>query len=608
MGAEQSSQRSSAPAEATLQKTCYYELLSVERTATDDELKKAYRRKALELHPDRNINDVANATRKFAEVQTAYEILSDPQERAWYDSHRDDILRGDSGATGGDEEGRGAGPRYYNNVRLTPAEDLYRLMGRFSTSVPFDDSPYGFFGILEATFAQLALEEEAAFSWDSTRNAQDLPFYHPFGSAGEDYDAVAKPFYKDWSNFATTKSFSWKDRHRLSDAPDRQVRRIMEKENKKAREQGIREFNDAVRSLVAFVRKRDPRYIPNMQSEAERQQVLRDSANAQAQRQRAANQERRRQQQEQAGYVEPGHRAGENVEDVSSSGEEEEEQMGEVVEEIECVVCDKTFKSEKQFEAHEKSRKHVKAVQTLKWQMRKENKAFNLDEHELLPPRESNEAGGKKAKKAKKVKKEEATEEEEEEDGDETKDKATDDDRSDSNDEYAPRHVVESRFKVADEEEEEEEEDSDNEFAARMKKLSLKKQKKKKKQMKQMGFFDEEEEEEQEEKEDEEDEEKEEKHEAKAVKEDKVEEDKVEDKKETDEKEDSEPTAKMGKAKARREKRAAIQAAAAAAAGENEGVVACTMCRKTFSSNTKLHQHLRADHTAAPKGKGKKKR
>ncbi|EPE03649.1 c2h2 finger domain containing protein [Ophiostoma piceae UAMH 11346] len=606
MGAEQSSQRSSAPAEATPQKTCYYELLSVERTATDDELKKAYRRKALELHPDRNISDVANATRKFAEVQTAYEILSDPQERAWYDSHRDDILRGDSGAAGGDEEGGGAGPRYYNNVRLTPAEDLYQLMGRFSTSVPFDDSPYGFFGILEATFAQLALEEEAAFSWDTTRNSQELPFYHPFGSAGEDYDAVAKPFYKDWSNFVTTKSFSWKDKYRLSDAPDRQVRRMMEKENKKSREQGIREFNDAVRSLVAFVRKRDPRYIPNTQSEAERQQVLRDSANAQAQRQRAANQERRRQQQEQAGYVEPGYRAEEKLEDVSSS-EEEEEEKDEVVEEIECVVCDKTFKSEKQFEAHEKSRKHVKAVQTLKWQMRKENKAFNLDEHELLPPRESNEAGGKKGKKNKKAKKEEAdededaeVEDEEEEDGHETKAKATDDEESESNDEYAPRHVVESRFKVVDEEEEEEEEeDSDNEFAARMKKLSLKKQKKKKKQMKQMGLFDDEKAEEEEEEEEEE----------KPEAEQKVsKEEKVEEKKETEEKEDSEPNAKMGKAKARREKRAAIQAAAAAAAGENEGVVACTMCRKTFSSNTKLHQHLRTDHTAAPKGKGKKKR
>jgi DnaJ family protein A protein 5 len=63
-------------------------------TQTDrDRIKKAYRKKALELHPDRNYGNVENATKKFAEVQSAYEILSDPQERAWYDSHRDAILR-----------------------------------------------------------------------------------------------------------------------------------------------------------------------------------------------------------------------------------------------------------------------------------------------------------------------------------------------------------------------------------------------------------------------------------------------------------------------------------------------------------------------------------
>ncbi len=65
------------------------------RSLTVGRIRRAYKRKALELHPDRNFNDVENATKKFAEVQTAYEILSDPQERAWYDSHRDAILGGE---------------------------------------------------------------------------------------------------------------------------------------------------------------------------------------------------------------------------------------------------------------------------------------------------------------------------------------------------------------------------------------------------------------------------------------------------------------------------------------------------------------------------------
>lgn len=47
---------------------------------TESRIKKAYKRKALELHPDRNYNDTERATKLFAEVQAAYEILSDPQE------------------------------------------------------------------------------------------------------------------------------------------------------------------------------------------------------------------------------------------------------------------------------------------------------------------------------------------------------------------------------------------------------------------------------------------------------------------------------------------------------------------------------------------------
>jgi DnaJ homolog subfamily A member 5 len=83
-------------------------------------IKKAYRKKALELHPDRNFGDVEAATTKFAEVQSAYEVLSDPQERAWYDSHRDSILRGDSGP---------AEDHFEHNVRLTSAADIVNLIG-----------------------------------------------------------------------------------------------------------------------------------------------------------------------------------------------------------------------------------------------------------------------------------------------------------------------------------------------------------------------------------------------------------------------------------------------------------------------------------------------
>ncbi|KAK9424943.1 putative J domain-containing protein [Seiridium unicorne] len=361
MGNEQSSNRGSTTQSDAPKKADYYDLLGVDRQATDDEIKKAYRRKALELHPDRNYGDTENATRKFAEVQAAYEVLSDAQERAWYDSHRDAILRGD-------DPNETEGTAEYYNVRMTTSSELFTLIGRFNSTVPFTDAPTGFFGILQETFDSLAQQEIAACEWDD----QPIVDYPSFGSARDDYDSVAKSFYSVWSNFGTRKSFAWEDKWRLSDAPDRRVRRLMEKENRQIREEAKREFNDAVRSLVAFVRKRDPRYVPNTQSEAERQKILRDSAQQQAARARAANQKAMEE------YVVPDW-AQSRGDDHGLEGEFSETEDESEVEVLECVVCNKTFKTEKQYEAHEKSKKHVKAVQQLKRQMKKENAGLDLD-------------------------------------------------------------------------------------------------------------------------------------------------------------------------------------------------------------------------------------
>ncbi|HEY6984086.1 molecular chaperone DnaJ [Reyranella sp.] len=76
----------------------YYELLGVNRTASADDIKKAFRKLAMQHHPDRNRDD-KNAERKFKEINHAYDILKDPDKRAAYDRYGPAAFEG--GAPGG---------------------------------------------------------------------------------------------------------------------------------------------------------------------------------------------------------------------------------------------------------------------------------------------------------------------------------------------------------------------------------------------------------------------------------------------------------------------------------------------------------------------------
>lgn len=68
-------------------KTDYYDILGVSKSATADEIKKAYRKQALEWHPDRHKDDKEAAEKRFKEINEAYQILSNPQKKAAYDQY-----------------------------------------------------------------------------------------------------------------------------------------------------------------------------------------------------------------------------------------------------------------------------------------------------------------------------------------------------------------------------------------------------------------------------------------------------------------------------------------------------------------------------------------
>ncbi|MGQ0457265.1 MAG: molecular chaperone DnaJ [Hyphomicrobium sp.] len=89
----------------------YYEVLGVKRTATEQDLKSAYRTLAKEYHPDRNAGD-KDAERKFKEVNEAYEALKDPQKRAAYDQFGHAAFEGGMGGRGG----AGFGPDFASSM------------------------------------------------------------------------------------------------------------------------------------------------------------------------------------------------------------------------------------------------------------------------------------------------------------------------------------------------------------------------------------------------------------------------------------------------------------------------------------------------------------
>ena len=228
---------------------CHYEVLGVARDADEATLKKAYRKLALKLHPDKNVGD-ASAAEKFKELNASYETLTDATERRWYDDHRDDILAGrDLNDSSSDDDFRER-----KGTRLKKRE--VNLWPYFNSNA-FDgfDGPRGFYAVYGDAFRQVEESEE--------RSADEPEMRCDFGDASTEWEAV-KAFYDKFVDFQSQRSFSAYDKYRASTDEGRRMRRAVDQENARHRRQAKSTYQDMVRQLALFVRKRDPRVKKRM--------------------------------------------------------------------------------------------------------------------------------------------------------------------------------------------------------------------------------------------------------------------------------------------------------------------------------------------------------
>ncbi|KAG7201310.1 hypothetical protein KM043_004082 [Ampulex compressa] len=311
---------------------CHYSVLGVARNATLDEMKTAYRKLALKWHPDKNLNNTEEAKEHFQLIQQAYEVLSDPRERAC------------------------------------------------SCFKGYGDDEKGFYTVYRTVFEKLAAEDQE-FAMEESSD-EEIP---GFGNSQSSYEEVVHNFYAYWQSYSTKRSFAWLDPYNVRGSSNRRVLRCIEKENKKARDKGKRERNEQVRNLVAFVRKRDKRVQAHAAKLAERAKENFKKAEARKKQQLL---ERQRQLKEDTvsewakfTNIEAELKTIEAnlaVEFGEESSSAKDDECDDVIDAnmLYCIACNKIFKTHKAFTNHQNSKKHKDNVLVMKAAMINDDRQF----------------------------------------------------------------------------------------------------------------------------------------------------------------------------------------------------------------------------------------
>jgi DnaJ family protein A protein 5 len=286
-------------------------------------------------------------------------VLSDPNERTWYDNNREKLLFNKEDMSKEDLDQFTFGFNIYH----------YFTTGCFKGN---DDAEGGFFAVYRDVFEKIKAEEAKAFSHREDLT-EELRKYEGFGDSSTNEDRVLR-FYEDWENFSTYKTFVWSEEWDTREANCRWARREMEKENKKVRQGERKTYVKTIKDLLAYVRKRDSRfinYLTRCREEEERKQQEKLEREKEKKREKEDMKVvKQRLEEERFREIEEYYRKQNELSNTSTPtvishkparGKPEEEEQGEFY----CEICEKEFKSENQLRNHEKSKQHKQMVKDI---------------------------------------------------------------------------------------------------------------------------------------------------------------------------------------------------------------------------------------------------